>query len=78
MAPRPRAIPAPEPDGPPHTGERLWTQKEAAAYLGVSPRYLRESSCPKVLLPSNGTKDRAVVRYLPEDVRAWALKRRVA
>jgi hypothetical protein len=52
--------------------QRLWTQREAAAYLGVTPRYLRDSSCPKMLLPGNGAKHHPVVRYDPTEVKAWA------
>jgi hypothetical protein len=52
--------------------ERLWTQPEAAAYLGVTPRYLRDSSCPKMLLPGNGAKHQPMVRYDPAEVRTWA------
>lgn len=52
--------------------DRLWNQREAAQYLGVSVRYLRESTCPKLLLPGNGPKGHHVVRYLPAEVRAWA------
>ena len=56
-----------------HTDEaRLWTQRDAAAFLGVTPRYLRDSSCPKLLLPGNGPKGQPLVRYEPEEVRAWA------
>lgn len=61
--------------------DRLWTQKEAAYFLGVSARYLRDSDCPKVLLPGNGKKGQSLVRYDPADVRAWAQRwntRRVA
>jgi hypothetical protein len=57
--------------------DRYWTQPEAAAYLCVSAAYLRESTCPKVLLPPvRGTK--RLVRYCPADVEAWALRWRVA
>lgn len=52
--------------------EHLWTQREAADFLSVTPRYLRESSCPKILLPGNGVKGQPLVRYDPDDVRAWA------
>ena len=55
--------------------ERLWTQKEAAVFLGVTPRYLRDSSCPKILLPGNGKKGIPVLRYDPGDVRRWARER---
>ena len=50
----------------------LWTQREAAAYLGVSGRYLRDSTCPCVRLPGGGGRRRRVVRYFPGAVRAWA------
>ena len=49
----------------------LWTQRQAAAFLAVTTRYLRESSCPKILLPGNGPKGQAIVRYDPEEVRSW-------
>lgn len=51
---------------------RLWKQREAATYLGVTARYLRDSSCPKILLPGNGTKGQPIVRYDPAEVREWA------
>jgi hypothetical protein len=51
----------------------LWTQKQAAMYLNVCSRYLRDSSCPKVLLPGNGEKQKeSVIRYKPEAVMRWA------
>jgi hypothetical protein len=55
---------------------RLWTQAEAAEYLCVSQRYLRASSCPKILLPGTGLHGKPLVRYNPADVRAWAQQRR--
>jgi hypothetical protein len=57
---------------------RLWTQREAAAYLHVSPRYLRASSVPKMLLPGTGTKGKPLVRYCPADVSQWAENHRVS
>jgi hypothetical protein len=51
--------------------DHLWSQKEAAYFLGVSTRYLRESSCPKVLLPGTGEKGQPLVRYEPAAVRQW-------
>jgi hypothetical protein len=54
---------------------RFWTQPEAAAYLQVSERYLRYSTCPKVLLPGNGEADR---RYEPTVVKEWAVSRAVS
>jgi hypothetical protein len=50
----------------------LWTQKEAAAHLRVSPRYLRSSSVPKVLLPGNGASRKPLVRYSPLAIQAWS------
>ena len=52
--------------------DRLWTQLEAAYYLGVSARYLRDSDCPKVLLPGTGKKGQPLVRYEPAAVKSWA------
>ena len=57
---------------------RLLTQRQAATYLNVSPRYLRESGCPKLLLPGTGPRQRPLVRYDQADVAAWALARRAA
>lgn len=51
---------------------RLVTQKEAAAYLGVSVSYLRASSCPKVLLPGTGPRGKPMVRYRVRDLDQWA------
>lgn len=51
--------------------EGLVSQREAAAFLGVSQSYLRASSCPKVLLPGNGPRDRPLVRYRLSEVAAW-------
>jgi hypothetical protein len=58
----------------PLASDHLCTQAEAAYFLGVSTRYLRESSCPKVLLPGTGEKGQPVVRYDPSAVREWAAK----
>jgi hypothetical protein len=52
--------------------DTLWTQQEAATHLRVSVRYLRSSTCPKVLLPGNGPKDRPLVRYRLSEVAAWS------
>ena len=52
----------------------LPSEREAAYYLGVSARYLRESDCPKVLLPGNGKAGQPIVRYDPGDVKAWAAR----
>lgn len=50
----------------------LWTQREAAAATRMCVRYLRDSDCPKVLLPSLKPGGRPSVRYDPEEVMAWA------
>ena len=52
------------------------TQRAAARLLGVSPSFLRASSCPRLEIPGNGPARRPLVRYFREDVLAWA--RRVA
>ena len=62
---------------PERAPDRLWTQKEAAAFLAVTPRYLRDSTCPKILLPGNGRKRQPLVRYDPDEVRGWAHSRHV-
>lgn len=51
--------------------ESLWTIEQAAAYLEVSPRYLRDTDCPRVRLPGHGVRRQAVIRYIPSVVRAW-------
>lgn len=51
-------------------------QRDAAHLLGVSVSYLRASSCPKRLLPSNGRGSKPLVRYLRSEVLGWALARR--
>jgi hypothetical protein len=43
----------------------LWTVVEAAKYLGVSERYLRDSAVPKA-------KFGRLVRYLPAEVMEFA------
>jgi hypothetical protein len=50
---------------------KLWTQEQAAEYLNVSPRYLRDSGCPKVRLPGNGRQRESLLRYKPEQVIQW-------
>jgi hypothetical protein len=57
--------------------DSLWTQPEAAEYLRVSTGYLRRSSCPKRLLPSNRVGGKPLVRYDPREVRAWAEARQL-
>lgn len=64
----------PETESPVATPEldKLLTQREAAELLRVSTRYLRESACPKVLLPGTGSHGRSVVRYVRAEVLEWA------
>ena len=52
--------------------DRLLTQREVARLLGVSPSYIRVSSCPKYLLPGNGPRGRPLLRYRLSEVLAWA------
>ena len=52
------------------------TQKEAATLLRVSVSYLRQSDCPKLLLPGRGK--RPLVRYYRIDLLAWAAHWRAA
>jgi hypothetical protein len=51
---------------------RLWTQVEAAEFLGMSPRWLRDSNAPKILLPGNGPRGRPTVRYDAYSLMEWA------
>jgi len=52
--------------------DRLWTDEQAATFLGLSTRWLRDSEVPKVRLPGSGR--RCPVRYDPEQVQAFAKK----
>lgn len=58
--------------------ETLWTIEHVAAYLVLSPsateHALGQPGAPKpIVLPSRGTGKRAPKRYVPEEVREWAL-----
>lgn len=53
------------------TYPQLWTPKQAAEAMRVSQRYLRDSDCPKVFLPSTRPGGRSVLRYDPDECRAW-------
>jgi len=53
------------------TQDVLWTIKEAALAARVSVEFLRRSDCPRCYL-SNKPGGRALVRFVPEEVRAWA------
>jgi len=50
--------------------DRLWSEDEAARYLGKSTRWLRDSTVPKLRLPGKG--ERPSIMYEPHEVRAWA------
>ena len=50
---------------------RLWTQKEAAAYLVMSTRWLRDSNVPKILIPGNGSKGKPAIRYEKGAIDEW-------
>ena len=52
--------------------EPFWTLEQAAAYLGVSPRYFRDLGIPSVRLPGRGPRRQVLVRYIPSVVAAWA------
>ncbi|MGH7649938.1 MAG: hypothetical protein ACREND_17645 [Gemmatimonadaceae bacterium] len=53
--------------------DRLWTAGEAARYLGVSERYLRDCGCPRILLPGNGARGQSLVRFDPAQLREWSV-----
>lgn len=50
----------------------IWTLDQAAAFLSVSPRYLRDTDCPRMRLPGRGPKRQALLRFVPAVVAAWA------
>ena len=55
--------------------DRLWTCNQIAARLGVCARTIRDSGCPKILLPPTKGHKRSMVRYDPVVVeRWWALR----
>ena len=54
------------------TNKALFSQQEAAAYLGVKVRYLRDevSIVPREL-PGHGEKKRPLIRYHRDDLDQW-------
>jgi hypothetical protein len=54
--------------------ESLWTKRQLADYLGVTVRAAQRMPIPRVTLPGRGKKP--IVRYDPEQVRAWLDARR--
>ncbi len=57
------------------TGKILLTEAEAAELLGFTPRFLQNRRTRGDGPPFIAISARAV-RYLPEDLRAWAEQRR--
>lgn len=55
--------------------EHLWLQSEAAAYLRVSETYIRKSALKKRFLPSLKPGGRPMLRYDPDEVRAFGRER---
>ncbi len=49
----------------------LVRQETMAKLLSVSVRWLRDSGCPVVTLPSSRPKGRRLLRYDVEQARAW-------
>ena len=58
-------------------GALLMTPREAARMLRVSAEFLRASSCPKILMRSNGRTPKAVVRYQHAEVVKWIIAQSV-
>ena len=54
------------------------TPAEAAELLRVSQGYLRNSDCPKILLPGNGMTQKPLVRYRRSDLAVWADSHRIS
>lgn len=60
--------------------ERLgstWTQAHAAAFDGCSVATIRRSDCPKHLEEGKGIEGKPRVIYVPAEVRAWKMNRRL-
>ena len=63
--------------------ERLWTIDDVADFMALSPAQaayaMRQPDAPKaIVLPSKGTGARKIKRWVPEEVREWALTYRAA
>jgi hypothetical protein len=54
--------------------EPLWTRQDVARLLNVDVRAIDRMPIPRVTLPGRGKKP--IVRYDPEQVRAWLDARR--
>lgn len=55
-------------------GDRLWTKRDVAAYLGVNVRSVERLNIPRV--PITVTGKRPVVRFDPVQVAEWVEARR--
>lgn len=55
----------------------LLKPRDAALLLQVSAGYLRDSDCPKILLPGLGRTAKPVIRYARDDLQGWARSRTV-
>lgn len=49
--------------------ESLWTKHDVAAFLGVTVRTVESMAIPRVRMPATGRKP--IVRFDPDEVRAW-------
>jgi len=58
--------------------EPLWTIDDVAVYMAVSPAQadyaMRQPDAPKpIVLPSKGTGARKIKRWVPDEIREWAI-----
>jgi len=58
--------------------ETLWTIEHIADYLVVSPAQadyaMRQPDAPKpIVLPSKGTGARKIKRWVPDEIKEWAI-----
>lgn len=61
------------------TNKALFTQAEAATYLGVKVRWLRdEATIVPRQLPGHGEKKKPLIRYHRDDLDEWIRKQQEA
>lgn len=73
---RPTTPPAPStPEAVPPT--YVVTAADIGAALGLSARWVRDSSCPALELPSTGRVRESFRRYVVADVQGWLARHRV-
>lgn len=65
------------PQATPRRSEPLWTSQDVADFLQVSLRWVEKQRALGVL-PCVTLPGRRLVRYDPEAIRAWALRRATA